>query len=70
MLRLRFTRQGWFRFAFAFESGYYDLRTKQRIPDEYGCFRRDVWVGPFPNAGKAADIERIATRLETRKPTQ
>lgn len=51
--RLRNRPDGWYRHAFTFAVGYVDARTKQRVPDEFGCTEREVWVGPYLTAEDA-----------------
>lgn len=51
--RLRYTRKGWYRLCFRMATGHYDMARRVTVPDEYGCFFRDVWAGPYPTAGQA-----------------
>ena len=51
--RLRCRPDGWYRFAWSFAVGYVDARTKQLVPDEFGCTEREIWVGPYLTAEDA-----------------
>lgn len=53
MMRLRYTRKGWFSIL-DIAAGKVDLRTGQHIPDAYGCTIRRLIVGPYPTAASAA----------------
>jgi hypothetical protein len=45
--RLRFSSKGWFRHWATWYTGTKIWGTDIVVPDEYGRFQREIWVGPF-----------------------
>ena len=66
--RLRRKSDGWYRLVLTFASGRVDFKTKQRIPDEFGCTERELWVGPFLTAEDAFLYEPFKIFDQYRKP--
>lgn len=54
--RLRYSSKGWFRFWLTMATGARDFRTGVTLPDEYGCYWRDLWVGPFDTPEEAFSV--------------
>jgi hypothetical protein len=53
--RLKFNRRGWFAHAFTMATGKRDFYTGAIMPDRYGCFWQEIWIGPYRSARAAIE---------------